>query len=104
MNYATFLLGTEIYDPFEWDSWKQFCNTVADMPGLEEFHIWIDNGGCAPGNPVAESKILNPLRVIRRVRDFKVYLTWTPQYDYDNMPFQLGSIQWPTCWSRMLFH
>jgi hypothetical protein len=81
------------------------------MPGLKELHIWLDHGRYIPGDPMTVSNILKQVRMIRRVRDFKVNLVWTEQYaaEYDaeyyaqcdmqygcdDAPFQLWTGPWP---------
>lgn len=51
------------------------------MPGLEELHIWLikDDGLVS----ASDSNIVDPMKAIKGVRDFKVELVWTAEYDWD---------------------
>jgi hypothetical protein len=66
------------------------------MKDMEELHFWIFKDDY---DPVADSAVFDPMRAITRLQKFEVALTWTPQYDWTDVPFQLGrpAPEWYSC-------
>lgn len=84
--YIYCIVDREILSLTDLAMWKKSCNTIADMRGLRELHIVLQKFG---HSFASDSNILDPIRVIRRVRDFELKLTWTARYDWGDAPLQL---------------
>jgi hypothetical protein len=71
------------------DIWKQFSNTIADIPGLEELYIRLDTGSLHSTSSSTASDMFNQMGMIKRVQDFEVELMQPAQYDLGDVPFRV---------------
>jgi len=68
--------------------WQRCCDTIAEMPSVEEVYIWLIKDDTLV--PVTDSNIIDPMRVIDGVRDFRVDLVGTVDYDWAMCHFRGG--------------